>query len=143
MCRAYLNGHQHASSPTPANMLGGMHFQAGQIGLDPASMSLVTQSTTQNFQGEGTVENVALFAEALQAIKNCEAVLRCCESSPACVVSCVVFVNLPHAVPEALARLKEAIASWLHATAYADNAISFIVVPDLPRGAAIEILRRC
>ena len=124
-----------------ANMLGGMHFQAGQIGLNPATMTLVRPNKTHAPVGAvACFESSALYAEALQSFKNCEAVLRCCRTEPARVASCVVFVNVSHAVPGAIDRLRELTAAWLRATERPDNIISFILVPNLPRGAAIEVL---
>ncbi len=112
-----------------ANMLCGLHFQAGQIGLDPASMKLVRGG---------------LVAETAQALRNCEAVLRCCRSAPELVGSCVVFVNAKCDSDQARQGLRQTIGAWLcrhqGTAAVVDSVVAFVAVPELPRGAAVELL---
>jgi enamine deaminase RidA (YjgF/YER057c/UK114 family) len=111
-----------------ANMLSGIHYQAGQIGLDPASMTLVP----------GGWEN-----ETTQTLQNIHAVLKCCKSSIANILSCVVWINTSTNVNTL--GVKEVIKKWLNKNVPTQNhfigeeKISFIPVPNLPRGAAVEL----
>lgn len=64
-----------------ANTLAGVHFQAGQIPLDPATMQLVGGDLTRQSQ---------------QALANCAAVLKCCSTSFENLLCCVVYVSQQH-----------------------------------------------
>ena len=115
-----------------ANMLSGIHYQAGQIGLDPASMVLVT----------GGWEN-----ETRQTLSNISAVLKCCQSSFQNLLSCVVWVNVSK--PVDVAGVRKMIENRVnnenvhrnpaHRNAFMKEMIAIVPVPNLPRGAAVEL----
>ena len=110
-----------------ANVLSGIHYQAGQIGLDPASMVLVT----------GGWEN-----ETRQTLSNISAVLKCCQSSFQNLLSCVVWVNVSK--PVDVDGVRKMIENRLHnenahRNAFMKDMIAIVPVPNLPRGAAVEL----
>jgi len=161
-----------------ANVISGLHLQAAQIGLDPASMVLVSGG---------------VLSETIQALQNTSAVLKCLQSSPKNVIFCMVWVNTNPTNSTNLSSpkaeevgVRELVQNWLvgemddeeneeedeeevvmlprggllgpedtdedededdenfeinQTTESADTCckISFVQVPNLPRGAAVEL----
>ena len=123
-----------------ANILSGIQFQAGQIGLDPASMLLV--------QG-GWLE------ETKQILLNMNAVLKSLKSNTKCIISCIIWINSnaegnntdqtnqtdqTKQTTNVQNGIRELVQVWLNGDQHhAMDKISFLYVPNLPRGAALEI----
>ena len=120
-----------------ANILSGIQFQAGQIGLDPASMLLV--------QG-GWME------ETKQILLNMNAVLKSLKSNTKCIISCIIWINSnaegnntdqtgqTKQSTHVQNGIRELVQVWLNGDQHhAMDKISFLYVPNLPRGAALEI----
>jgi enamine deaminase RidA (YjgF/YER057c/UK114 family) len=73
-------------------------MQAGAIGLDPASMTMISGG---------------LLEEMKQSLCNVSAVLRCSGSSPRHVVSCLVWVSGSSSSVVDLSNVKKLAETWL------------------------------
>lgn len=100
------------------SQFGGLLFLAGQIGLDPPSMTLVQNSK----------------AQALQTQYNCEQVLKARNSSLAQSLMLCVFTTPGHA------NLGPQLAK---SCGLAQETVLYIEVPALPRDACVEMQLVC
>ena len=107
-------------------LAGRLVFVSGQIGLDPASMSLVDKSA---------------LSQGRQCLRNLQAILGACDSSLSRVARATIFVT-------SMSDAEELLALWRHATQ--DHSlqapgqqgpkcsVSLVEVAGLPRGALVE-----
>ncbi|MGB1594684.1 MAG: RidA family protein [Promethearchaeia archaeon] len=107
-------------------LAGRLVFVSGQIGLDPASMSLVDKSA---------------LSQGRQCLRNLQAILGSCDSSLSRVARATIFVT-------SMSDAEELLALWRHATQ--DHSlqapgqqgpkcsVSLVEVAGLPRGALVE-----
>ena len=103
-----------------ANVFGGLIFQAGQIGLVPSSMMLASGG---------------LIPEAVQAFDNLRAVYEALKSDTKTTIACVIYLDHRHDSVPSRAFVLELAGSYLATRASVD----VVIVPDLPKGAAIEV----
>ena len=104
-----------------ANVFGGLVFQAGQIGLDPASMKIV---------------HGGLAAEATQAFKNIKAVYGALKSDISSTYGCTIYIDSHH---NSLASRKYVLGLAKEFLGPQCYIYDLVVVPELPKGAAIEV----
>ncbi len=104
-----------------ANVFGGLIFQAGQIGLDPASMKIT--------QG-------GLVAEATQAFENIKAVYGALKSDISTTYGCTIYIDRHHDSPASRRFVLGLAKEYLSPGCYMYD---LVVVPELPKGAAIEV----